>query len=172
MSILFQICMQYTCRTTHRGGNWGILPRAPAWKGPQEAPLNGPLNTCLKDWYTLIEQSDLNTLIEQSQYSSEQYSKLIDKEIWLMMGSYRHCQQVVTFIIFFWSSPYNLGQGPHFNSLPWALVFLWAALYTRGVRHWQEYRRTSELKYGIWNIFKSYFRICTCIFVYCSYHVI
>ena len=42
----------------------------------------------------------------------------------------------------------------------------------RGVRHWQEYRRTSELKYGIWNIFKSYFRICTCIFVYCSYHVI
>ena len=60
--------------------------------------MKGPLNTCLKDRYTLIEQSDLNTLIEQSQYSSEeQYSKLIDKEIWLVMGSYCHCQQVVTF---------------------------------------------------------------------------
>ena len=47
--------------------------------------MKGPPNTCLKDRYTLIEQSDLNTLIEQSQYSSEeQCSKLI------------------------------LGQGPHF----------------------------------------------------------
>ena len=75
--------------------------------------MKGPLNTCLKDRYTLIEQS---------QYSSEeQVSKLIDKEIWLVMGSYCHCQQVVTFFFFFfWSSPYNLGQGPHFNSLPWA----------------------------------------------------
>ena len=35
--------------------------------GPQ--PERGPLNTCLKDRYTLIEQSDLETLIEQSQYS-------------------------------------------------------------------------------------------------------
>ena len=60
--------------------------------------MKSPLNTCLKDRYTLIEQSDLNTLIEQSQYSSEeQCSKLIDK-------------------------------GPHFNSLPWAPQFLWAAL--------------------------------------------
>ena len=68
--------------------------------GPQ--PERGPLNTCLKDRYTLIEQSDLNTLIEQSQYSSEeQCSKLIDKEIWLVMGSYCHCQQVVTFFFFF-----------------------------------------------------------------------
>ena len=33
--------------------------------------MKGPLNTCLKDLYTLIEQSDLDTLIEQSQYSSE-----------------------------------------------------------------------------------------------------
>ena len=67
--------------------------------GPQ--PERGPLNTCLKDRYTLIEQSDLNTLIEQSdlntlieqsQYSlEEQCSKLIDKEIWLVMGSYCHC---------------------------------------------------------------------------------
>ena len=80
--------------------------------------MKGPLNTCLKDRYTPIEQSDLNTLIEQSQYSSEeQCSKLIDKEIWLVMGSYCHCQQVVTFVFFFffWSSPYNLGQGPHFK---------------------------------------------------------
>ena len=71
--------------------------------------MKGPLNTCLKDRYTLIEQSDLNTLIEQSdlntlieqsQYSSEeQYSKLIEKEIWLVMGSYCHCQQVVTFFL-------------------------------------------------------------------------
>ena len=87
--------------------------------------MKGPLNTYLKDRYTLIEQSDLNTLIEQSQYSSEeQCTKLIDKEIWLVMGSYCHYQQVVTFFFFFffffWSSPYNLGQGPHFNSLPWA----------------------------------------------------
>ena len=86
--------------------------------------MKGPLNTCFKDRYTLIEQSDLNTLIEQSQYSpEEQCSKLIDKEIWLVMGSYCHCQQVMTFFFFFfffWSSPYNLGQGPHFNSLPWA----------------------------------------------------
>ena len=43
--------------------------------------MKGPLNTCLKDQYTLIEQY-LNTLIEQSQYSSEeQCSKLINKEI-------------------------------------------------------------------------------------------
>ena len=64
--------------------------------------MKGPLNTCLKDRYTLIEQSDLNTLIEQLQYSSEeQCSKLIDKEIWLVMGSYCHCQQVVTFFFFF-----------------------------------------------------------------------
>ena len=55
--------------------------------------MKGPLNTCLKDQYALIEQSDLNTLIEQSQYSSEeQCSKFIDKEIWLVMGSYCHCQ--------------------------------------------------------------------------------
>ena len=74
--------------------------------------MKGPLNTCLKDRYTLIEQS---------QYSSEeQCSKLIDKEIWLVMGSYCHCQQVVTFFFFFGLHFYNLGQGPHFNSLPWA----------------------------------------------------
>ena len=81
--------------------------------------MKGPLNTCLKDRYTLIEQSDLNTLIGQSQYSSEeQYSKLIDKEIWLVMGSYCHCQQVVTFFFFFfWSSPYNLGERPALGPL-------------------------------------------------------
>ena len=82
--------------------------------------MKGPLNTCLKDRYTLIEQSDLNTLIEQSQYSSEeQCSKLIDKEIWLVMGSYCHCEQVVTFFGGGFST-YSLGEGPHFNSLPWA----------------------------------------------------
>ena len=62
--------------------------------------MKGPLNTCLQDRYTLIEQSDLNTLIEQSQYSSEeQCSKLIDKEIWLVRGRYCHCQQIM--IVFF-----------------------------------------------------------------------
>ena len=88
--------------------------------------MKGPLNTFLKDQYTLIEQSDLNTLIEQSQYSSEeQCSKLIDKEIWLVMGSYCHCQQVVTFFFFFffWSSPYNLGQGPTLTLCPGSLNF-------------------------------------------------
>ena len=54
--------------------------------------MKAPLNTCLKD---------RNTLIEQSQYSSkEQCSKFIDKEIWLVMGSYWHCQQFVTFFFF------------------------------------------------------------------------
>ena len=54
--------------------------------------MKGSSNTCLKDQYTLIEQSDLNTLIKQSQYSSEeQGSKLINKEIWLVRGNY--CQE-------------------------------------------------------------------------------
>ena len=79
------------------GGGGGILPWTPAW----------PLNTSLKDRYTLIEQSVLYTLIEQSQYSSEeQYSKLINKEIWLVRGRYCHCQHVMTF--FFGSSTYSL----------------------------------------------------------------
>ena len=64
--------------------------------------MKGPLNTCLKDQYTVIEQSDLNTLIEQSQYSSEeQCSKLINKEIWLVRGGYCHCQHVMTFFFLF-----------------------------------------------------------------------
>ena len=79
------------------GGQLGAFCPGPQ---PERGPMKGPLNTCLKDRYTLIEQSDLNTLIEQSQQSSEeQCSKLIDKEIWLVMGSYCHCQQVVTFFL-------------------------------------------------------------------------
>ena len=71
------------------GGQLGHFAPGPSLKGAPGGPMKGPLNTCLKDRYTLIEQSDLNTLIEQSQYSSEeQCSKLIDKEIWLVMGSY------------------------------------------------------------------------------------
>ena len=55
--------------------------------------MKGPLNTCLKDRYTLIEQS---------QYSSEeQCSKLIKKEIWLVRDSYCHCQHVTTFFFLF-----------------------------------------------------------------------
>ena len=38
--------------------------------------------------------------------------------------------------------------------------------YGRGARHWQEYCRTSELKYGIWNLHKFCFRVRTCISVY------
>ena len=81
----------YTTRAAHRGGGatGAFCPGPQPEKGPRR-PHEGP---CLKDRYTLIEQSDLNTLIEQSQYSSEeQYSKLIDKEIWLVMGSYCHFQ--------------------------------------------------------------------------------
>ena len=83
------------------GGELGHFAPGLSLKGAPGGPTKGPPNTCLKDRYTLIEQSDLNTLIEQSQYSSEeQCSKLIDKEIWLVMGSYCHCQQVVTFFFF------------------------------------------------------------------------
>ena len=106
------------CRAAHGGGGGGgggqlgHFAPGPSLKGAPGGPMKGPLNTCLKDRYTLIEQS---------QYSSEeQCSKLIDKEIWLVMGSYCHCQQVVTFFFFFGLHFYNLGQGPHFNSLPWA----------------------------------------------------
>ena len=63
-----------------RGGTEAFCPGPQPERGPRR-PHEGPLNTCLKDRYTLIEQSDLNTLIEQSQYSlEEQCSKLIDKE--------------------------------------------------------------------------------------------
>ena len=113
------------------GGQLGHFSLDPSLKGAPGGPTKGPLNACLKDRYTLIEQSDLNTLIEQSQYSSEeQCSKLINKEIWLVRGSYCHCQHVMTF--FFWFSTYSLGEvviqkmetslplGSHFNSFPWA----------------------------------------------------
>ena len=94
--------------------------------------MKGTLNTCLKDRYTLIEQSDLNILIEQSQYSSEeQCSKLIDKEMWLVMGSYCHCQQVVTFFFFglqltTWvkGPTLTLCPGPlNFSGRPWLKCF-------------------------------------------------
>ena len=94
------------------GGQLGHFAPGPSLKGAPGGPMKGPLNTCLKDRYTLIEQSDLNTLIEQSQYSSEeQCSKLIDKEIWLVMGSYCHCQQVVTFFFFFFFLVFTLQLG-------------------------------------------------------------
>ena len=60
---------------------------------------------------TMFERKGRDTLIEQSQYSEKQCSKLlryvcvvINKEIQLVVGNY--CQQVVTFF-FFWSSPYS-----------------------------------------------------------------
>ena len=97
---------------TGGGGQLGHFAPGPSLKGAPGGPMKGPLNTCLKDRYTPIEQSDLNTLIEQSQYSSEeQCSKLMDKEIWLVMGSYCHCQQVVTFVFFFFFLVFTLQLG-------------------------------------------------------------
>ena len=109
--------------------------------------MKGPLNTCLKDRYTLIEQSDLNTLIEQSQYSSEQYNKLIDK-IWLVMGSYCHCQQVVTFFFFFffglhlttWVKGPTLCPGPlNFSGRPWTRCTYVTSLNTCGTLKYINY---------------------------------
>ena len=78
-------------RAAHRGWQLGNFSQDPSLKRAPGDPMKGPLTTCLKDRYTLIEQSDLDTLIEQSQYSSEkQCSKLINKEIWLVRGSYCH----------------------------------------------------------------------------------
>ena len=97
-TVLGQLHFKSNLLYVTQGGATGAFCPGPQ---PERGPMKGPLNTCLKDRYTLIEQSDLNTLIEQSQYSSEeQCSKLIDKEIWLVMGSYCHCQQVVTFFFF------------------------------------------------------------------------
>ena len=91
-----------------QGGQLGHFAPGPSPRRPHE----GPPEYLLKDRYTLIEQSDLNTLIEQSQYSSEeQCSKLIDKEIWLVMGSYCHCQQAVTFFFFFFFLVFTLQLG-------------------------------------------------------------
>ena len=109
------------------GGQLGHFAPGPSLKGAPGGPMKGPLNTCLKDRYTVIEQSDLNTLIEQSQYSSEeQCSKLIDKEIWLVMGSYCHCQQVVTFFFFFFFFGFHLTtwvKGPTLTLCPGSLNF-------------------------------------------------
>ena len=57
-------------RAAHRGGGGGgqlgHFALGPSLIAAPGGPMKGPLNTCLKDRYTLIEQSDLNTLIEQS----------------------------------------------------------------------------------------------------------
>ena len=53
------------CRAAHRGrGQLGNFSLGPSLKG---AP-GGPMSTCLKDRYTLIEQSDLDTLIDKEIY--------------------------------------------------------------------------------------------------------
>ena len=98
----FSLTLNSRVSVAHRGGGGGggtgaFFPRPQ----PERGPTKGPLNTCLKDRYTLIEQSDLNTPIEQSRYSSEeQCSKFINKEIWLVRGGYCHCQHVMTFLFF------------------------------------------------------------------------
>ena len=63
------------------GGQLGHFSLGPSLKRAPGGPMKGPLNTCLKDRYILIEQSDLNTLIEQSQYSLEKQCNKLDKEI-------------------------------------------------------------------------------------------
>ena len=126
MSFFCNICVEQG-RPQGGGGQLGHFAPGPSLKGAPGGPMKGPLNTCLKDRYTLIEQSDLNTLIEQSQYSSEeQCSKLIDKEIWLVMGSYCHCQQVVTFFFFFFFFGLHLTtwlKGPTLTLCPGPLNF-------------------------------------------------
>ena len=89
--------------------------------------MKGPLNTCLKRSIYSNIAVRTNTLIEQSQYSSEeQCSKFINKEIWLVRASYCHCQHVMTFFLVFTLQfggrvvIQNGNLGPHFNSLPWA----------------------------------------------------
>ena len=80
-------------RAAHRGATGEFCPGLQ----PERGPRKGPLNT------------DLDTLIEQSRYSSEeQCSKLTNKEIWLVRGSNCHCQHVMTFL--FVSSIYSLGE--------------------------------------------------------------
>ena len=61
------------CAGLPTGGATGAFFPGPSLKGAPGGPIKGPLDICLKDRYTLIEQSDLDTLIEQY--------KLINKEI-------------------------------------------------------------------------------------------
>ena len=102
-------------RAAHRGGQLGHFSLGPSLKGAPGGPMKGPLNTCLKDRYTLYS-------------SEEQCSKLIDKEIWLVMGSYCHCQQVVTFFFFFFFVFFGLHlttwvKGPTLTLFPGPLNF-------------------------------------------------
>ena len=86
------------------GGQLGHFALGPSLKEAPSRPLEYLFIR------SIIEQSDLDTLIEQSQYSSEeQCGKLINKEIWLVRGSYYHCQYVMTFS-FFLSLTYGLGE--------------------------------------------------------------
>ena len=85
-----------------QGGATGeFYPRPQPERDPRR-PHEGPLECLFKRSIYSNRAVRLNTLIEQSQYSSEeQCSKLIDKEIWLVRGRYCHCQQVVTFFLVF-----------------------------------------------------------------------
>ena len=119
------------------GGQLGHFPPGPDLKGAPGGPMKGTLNTCLKDRYTLIEQSDINTVIEQSQHSSEeQCNKLINKEIWLLSGSYCHCQEA-TYSLgevviqnawkppCLWGPTSTLCPGPlNFSGWPWVYVLV------------------------------------------------
>ena len=105
---------------TGGGATGAFCPGPQPERGPRR-PHEGPSEYLFKR--SIYSNRAVRSKIEQSQYSSEeQCSKLIDKEIWLVMGSYCHCQQVVTFFFFFFFGLHltTWGQGPHFNSLPWA----------------------------------------------------
>ena len=99
-------CQVAKSRAAHRGGGGGggggetgaFFPGPQPERGPRR-PHEGHPEYLFKR--SIYSNRAVNILIEQSQYSSEeQCSKLIDKEMWLVMGSYCHCQQVVTFFFF------------------------------------------------------------------------
>ena len=65
-------CVIGTPRAAHRGGQLGHFAPGPSLKGAPGGPMKGPLNTYLKDRYTLIEQSDLNShsILQRSSVAS------------------------------------------------------------------------------------------------------
>ena len=90
-----------TIRAAHRGGTTGAFCPGPQPERDPRRPHEGPPEY-------LFKRSIYSNRAVRSKYSNravtvffrEQCSKLIDKEIWLVMGSYCHFQQVVTFFFF------------------------------------------------------------------------
>ena len=112
-------------RAAHRGpGATGeFCPGPQPERGPRR-PHEGPPEYLFKRSIYSNRAVRSKYSKEQSQYSSEeQCSKLIDKEIWLVMGSYCHCQQVVTFFFFFGLHLTTLVKGPTLTLCPGPLNF-------------------------------------------------